>query len=381
MPRATPVEPKRAPPASAEAHALLCPDPSGEILQVLGRLRAFSRPRTRLGGRDPGYEQCVGEALETLRRRAGPEFEALIALYREIPRPGNEGDARVRAALLWVLPEAKRRELDAEIAPRLFGALKDPNHPDRSDLHFLEIAARRAVDPSVYRALAEALPNLPTTEARKEGLFALAEKPLPEFLDPFGKLWVCDGKALAAPMAYALARLEDNGFPLLRRMLSESDSPAPLLALGHIGSPPALDLLLEMAKSGEDLPRRMRALQVLQDVCDTRDLAGWYVGFSANGTLGNQVECQMLNAQRDTFSPQLPGAVAEEAEAHRVADLIERMAHPLEDPAFLIQLAHALGEIRRLASCTTLQTLEAHPDPKVREAAAQARMSILKDPR
>ncbi len=361
------------------------PELDPACLRVLARLRALERSPPE--GKDPVYDAEVWACLEALRAQLPGAFEGLLERYRSLPRPGDLGDQRVRAALLYVLPEAGRRELDVEVSARLLDALRTPGGPEAGDLEFLIHAARRASDPAAYLPLAKAMVDLPTLEARESALQALAWKPLPDYLPFMEALWAKDGSEVAGALEVALKGLSGKaGLELLERMTQDADARIRVLdALVQRDCPEALDIVLKVCHEG---PRRKEALERVASMCvptvgyKPRYAAGYWPGLLGHGVEVGLVDARAGIAQGASPADIRPGLkIPEPAKVRRIAIRLEALADPAEDEDYLIQLCQTLGRLRCGSSLNALSYLAADARPKLRAASLKAREAVLEDPR
>ena len=360
---------------------LPAPELDATCREVLARLRALPRSRQRSGRGEPAYEQAVEACLHDLQSRLPGAFDGLLALYRELPRPGDEGEQRVRTAILYVLPDACRPEFDAEVSLRFLAALRDPASPERPDLPFLLYAARLASDASAHLALAEAMPGLADPKDRRKALLALACNPCPADLPHLEALWEKDGAAVTGPLAYALGKLRgDEGLALLRSVLEASEGESALKALAYRDSAASLDLLLD-ACAQEGMPRAA-ALQVVAYLCHEGGASGRRCWSGVDSQLGFRIGCRLRDVWTDVETVTLNRRKAwDDTQARGIALRLEPLADPSAPEAVLIQLCNTLGSLRCGSSLNALAVLENDGRPGVRDAALKAREAVLREPR
>lgn len=361
-----------------------------ECLESLRRLRALQERGLRRDAEFDEYTRRVSEELAILEPRVRGHFDAFLAHYRSLPRPGDDGDRRCRAALLYLLPKADRPEFDAEVASRLVGLIRDPKDGDSGDLRFLAYAARHRQDPSSLYGVVEEVSSLSDLRTQFWIWEGVASKPAPGSLKDLLKAWEASSnrEGLQRLLAYACLKFPDEEcLPALRGMLAQPGADPELLvtALGTVPSPAALEALLDVAGEGNEraraqawteLGRRLGEIGGRKNLTKARGEIPW-------GPLGGRVAKEIYEEEYAVtnlkeFRFRHPKAAKEEVE--RALGRLELLLR--SEPSEVVACAGCgvLGSTQRVSVLGSLSLLEQDPRPKVREAAARAREAILKDP-
>lgn len=380
--------PERAPsprsgPSSGKTR--LCPAtdraPSPEYLQAIERLRSLAPTPNVSWTRDDAFERQVKEALDVLREGAPSDLGALLAVYRETPRPGSPGDARVRAALLYVLAETRSPALDAEASDRLEKAILSPESAERSDVRYLLYAARRSTRPEEYRGIARLLPLLSGKELGW-ALEALSGSPCAEDLPLYASLGEAAWTQYAPRLIEIGARCPaGSGLPWLRRTAEVRGAQPGLLAgIAAVGTPDAAGCLMDLSEKLAEAPGRADAVKALTGMFDAAALFTGRGGVSwgAMPPLGRSVEDRIMGER----SASLPQTEMENVASLRtVCERLGTLAAAEREPEVLLSLCGAFRALRLWECVPALTRLENSDHAQVRAAAAAALAAIRADPR